>query len=73
MTGKEYFTLEETASELGIDRSTVYLKMKMLNIQTTKFPGNRKKYVAAKDVKRLWTLINEPWKIERAKPEEAVA
>ncbi len=66
---KEYFTIEETAKKLGIDRSTVYLKMKVLKIGTTKFEGNRKKYIAAKDVEQLRTLLNEPWKIEQARKE----
>ena len=72
-TKKEYYTIEETAKELGIDRSTVYLKMKVLNIETTKFTGNRKKYIAAKDVEQLRTLIHEPWKIEQVKPDKPAA
>ncbi len=68
-TKKEYFTIEETASELGVDRSTVYVKTKLLKIEPAKFPGNRKKYIAAADVERLRLLLNEPWKLEQKREE----
>lgn len=71
MANKEYLTIEETATELDIDRSTVYAKMKTLGIEGEKFPGNRKKYIAAKDVERLRTLLTEPWKLAQNKEASA--
>ena len=58
---KEYLTIEEAGRELGWDRSTVYVKMKLLGIQRTKFHGNRRAYLSRNDVDRLKALKETPW------------
>lgn len=65
MEEKEYLTYEEAAKYLGIGRSTLYTLAKDLDIATKKFKGNKHRYLALADVKRMKarreTLLEKPW------------
>ncbi|OLD63678.1 MAG: hypothetical protein AUF65_01600 [Chloroflexi bacterium 13_1_20CM_50_12] len=58
---KEYFTYDEAMNILGCKRSTLYTFITELDIPTHKFKFDRKRYLAATDVKRLQEIKEKPW------------
>lgn len=59
---KEFLTLEEAASQLGIKRATLYRRMDKLGIETTKFKGmDRKSYISSVQVKQIKDAQSMPW------------
>lgn len=64
-TKKDYLTIEETASAIGVKRSSVYHYIKLLDIERHKFKLNRNKYISIVDVERIKQAKAEPWKVEK--------
>lgn len=60
---KEYLTLDEVADELGIKRSTLYLRIKELRMEPHKFKFDRKSYLSQVQLKQLKELKEKPWLI----------
>ena len=60
---KEYLTLDEAAGELGIKRSTLYLRIKELKMELHKFKFDRKSYLSQVQLKQLKELKEKPWLI----------
>jgi hypothetical protein len=58
---KDFYTIEEIAGMVKKNRGTVYNRIKLLDIQTHKFPMDRRTYVAAVDVQKIVTVIEKPW------------
>lgn len=59
---KEYLTLEEAASQLGIKRATLYRRMDRLSITPTKFKGlDKKSYISNAQVKQIREAQTNPW------------
>jgi excisionase family DNA binding protein len=50
---KEYLTYEEAMEYLGVKRSTLYSLVAEMDITTHKFKGNKHRYLAFDDVKRI--------------------
>lgn len=64
---KEYLTFEEAAGYIGkIKRSSLYNYVKLLKIQTHKFPLDRRTYLAIADVKRIKEAREKPWTVTDA-------
>lgn len=59
---KEFLTYEEAAEELGIKRSTLYTMITELDIKTHKFKFDKRRYIAAEDIKRIKEIRQSPWK-----------
>ncbi len=59
---KEFYTYQEAVDELGIQRSTLYTMMIDLGIKPHKFKYDRKRYIAAADIKRIKEVRETPWK-----------
>jgi predicted DNA-binding transcriptional regulator AlpA len=72
---KEYLTYEEALQELGIKRSTLYTMITELGINPRKFKYDKKRYLAASDIKRMKEIRETPWKSEenQSEPEKGVA
>lgn len=58
---KDFYSIEEISEIVSRNRGTVYNRIKLLGIQTHKFPMDRRTYVAAADVQRIKTVIEKPW------------
>ena len=58
---KEFYSIEEISGIVSRNRGTVYNRIKLLNIETHKFPMDRRTYVKATDVERIKTVIEKPW------------
>lgn len=74
---KEYYSIEEIEKIVNRNRGTVYNRIRLLHIETHKFPMDRKTYVSAADVERIKTVLEKPWMAkelgatEEDKPEAA--
>ena len=70
---KEFYSIDEIEKLVARNRGTVYNRIKLLGIETRKFPMDRRTYVAAADVEKIKTVIEKPWMAEElgAKPEAA--
>jgi predicted site-specific integrase-resolvase len=72
---KEYLTYEEALQELGVKRSTLYTMITELGIKPRKFKYDKKRYLAAADIKRIKEIRETPWKAEegtkKAEPDSA--
>ncbi len=64
MQEKDFYSIEEITEMVKRNRGTVYNRIKLLNIQTHKFPMDRRTYIAAADVERIKTVIEKPWMAE---------
>lgn len=58
---KDFYSIEEVSEIVSRNRGTVYNRIKLLGIQTHKFPMDRRTYVAAADVEKIKTVIEKPW------------
>ncbi len=58
---KEFYSIEEVEKIVGRNRGTVYNRIKLLGIETHKFPMDRRTYIAADDVEKIKTVIEKPW------------
>src|SRR5262249_5883833 len=72
---KDFYSIEEISGIVDRNRGTVYNRIKLLNVQTHKFPMDRRTYVAAADVQKIKTVIEKPWMAKElgAKSEEESA
>lgn len=61
---KKYYTIEEVEKILGKSRATIYNRMKLIKVETHKFPYDRKTYIAAADIERIRTVFEQPWIVE---------
>ncbi len=61
---KDFYSIDEIEKIVGRNRGTVYNRIKLLKIETHKFPMDRRTYVAASDVERIKTVIEKPWMAE---------
>lgn len=61
MDDKEFLTYEEAMDYLGCKRSTLYNLVNELDIPTKRFKGNRRRYFALADIKRLKEIREKPW------------
>lgn len=65
MEGKEYLTYEEAMEYLNVKRSTLYSLVTEMDIATHKFKGNKRRYLAFADVRRMKELREtrqeKPW------------
>lgn len=61
MADKAFLTYEEAMAALGYKRSTLYTRIKELDIPTKKFKRDRRSYLAIADVKQLKQLQESPW------------
>lgn len=52
-TNQQYIALDEVASELGVNRSTIYYYLRLFGIETKKFPLDRHTYMARTDLERI--------------------
>jgi hypothetical protein len=59
--GKEFYSIDEIEKIVARNRGTIYNRIKLLGIQTHKFPMDRRTYVAAHDVEKIKTVIEKPW------------
>lgn len=50
---QQYIALEDAATELGVNRSTVYYYLKQLHITTKKFPLDKRTYIAHNDLESI--------------------
>lgn len=58
---KEFYSIDEIEKIVARNRGTVYNRIKLLGIETRKFPMDRRTYVAASDVEKIKTVIEKPW------------
>lgn len=60
---ENFYNTEDAAKILGISRAKMYfyLKDKDLQIDTVHFENDRKKYVLAEDVRRLYVILHTPF------------
>lgn len=61
-TEKEYMTLDEAATYIGVSRATVYNYMEDLSITSHKFGRDKRAYLALADVKTMKDYRDNPWK-----------
>ena len=66
--GQEYLSMDEASQAIGWNKATVYEWIKRLNMETKKFVGNRKAYLAAADVERLKEVKAKPWTAGEKQP-----
>lgn len=57
---KEFYAIDEIASILEVDRTSVYPYIKALQIERIKFPTGRKRYITAADFERIKKLRADP-------------
>lgn len=55
----ELITMEEAAARLGVRRATLYYYIKALDLETKKFPLDKRKYLKVADVERIKALREE--------------
>jgi hypothetical protein len=60
---KEFVTLDEAATQLGIKRPSLYYYLKNLEIEKHHFPWNRHAYITQSDFQRIKQTKNAPWKL----------
>lgn len=60
-TEKDFYSIEEISEIVKRNRGTVYNRIKLLGIQTQKFPMDRRTYVASTDVRKIKLVIEKPW------------
>lgn len=48
-----YIALEDAATELGVARGTLYYYMRQLNIETKKFPLDKRAYISTPDLAQI--------------------
>lgn len=58
---KEYYSMEEAAQELGLNRATVYRWAETLGLKPTRFRNNRKTYLSGEAVERIREAREKPW------------
>ncbi len=51
----QYISMDDAARELHVNRSTVYYYLEQFQIKPTKFPLDRKAYIALADLERIKT------------------
>ncbi len=49
----QYISMDDAARELNVNRSTVYYYLEQLEIKPTKFPLDRRAYIALVDLERI--------------------
>lgn len=49
----QYLSMENAGKELGVRRSAMYYYIKQMNIETKKFPLDRKTYISIVDLERI--------------------
>ncbi len=49
----QYISMDDAARELGVNRSTVYYYLEQFQMKPTKFPLDRKAYIALTDLERI--------------------
>jgi predicted DNA-binding transcriptional regulator AlpA len=49
----QYISMDDAARDLGVNRSTVYYYLEQLEIKPTKFPLDRRAYIALADLERI--------------------
>lgn len=67
----ELLTMEEAAHRLGVRRATLYYYIKALELETTKFPLDKRKYLQAADVERIKRLREEAAQRTKKEDDEA--
>ena len=70
MAKKEFYTVEEVARQLGVQRSSLYHYIKLLKIPRHRFKLSRHSYIAAADVERIKQAKEEPWKVAATEEDE---
>lgn len=70
---KEYYSIDEAAKMLEINRGTLYKWADRLDIQRWKFSTGKKVYFAAGDVEKLREVKEKPWLVEQPIPVEKEA
>jgi ACT domain-containing protein len=53
VTSQKYISMDDAARELNVNRSTVYYYLEQLEIKPTKFPLDRRAYLALTDLERI--------------------
>lgn len=61
---KDFYTIDEVADLLEIDRTSVYPYIKALQIERHKFQLKRNRYISAHDFERIKQFRANPWKAE---------
>jgi hypothetical protein len=67
---KEFYSIDEIEKIVARNRGTVYNRIKLLGIETHKFPMDRRTYVAAADVEKIRIVIEKPWMAEELKAKD---
>lgn len=70
MEQKNYYSIDEAAQLLNLNRATLYKWIDTLKIQKYRFSISKKTFLAANDVERLKDAKEQPWLVEKAKPIE---
>lgn len=68
---KEYLSMAEVADLIGIKRASLYYYIRALNIQTHKFPLNKRVFISASDVERIKAAKDNPWTLSSSTEEDA--
>lgn len=67
---KEYMTLDEAASAVGLKRPSIYFYLDKLQIKRHHFSNNRHTWIARSDVLRIRTARERPWELEKNADDE---
>jgi len=62
---KEYVTLQEAATQLGIKRASLYYYLKKMKIEPRSFSLNRHAFISQADFQRIKNVKESPWKAEK--------
>jgi excisionase family DNA binding protein len=67
---KDYYSIDEVAQTVGVNRATVYKWIEKLHIQRYRFSVSKKVFLAVADVERLKEVKQKPWLVEKPTPVE---
>lgn len=68
---QELITQEDAATQLGVQRATLYYYMRALNIKGKKFPLDRHKYLSMADFEEIKKAKEAAQTRGKQKPEES--
>lgn len=63
---REYMTLDQAAEQVGLKKGSLYYYIRVLSLETKKFPLNKHTFMLKSDVERIRKIKEQPWEEEAA-------
>ena len=67
---RQYITMDDAATRLGVKRATLYYYIRSLKLETRKFPLDKRVYLALTDFERIKTLKDQAAERQQKRPDE---